>query len=161
MILRPGDILAWRVSPGAPLLERFIGWCQHAVLKQTTSSAYQYYHISFVAANPKYHYSSQPPKIDKFLLPDPLPDNVEVYRLNMPITDTGLAAVFAYAESRRGSWYPILGVLTAGALQGNLEFCSQYTEDAFAHYPVLLCENIRFTTPDDVVNSRCLVRATN
>lgn len=157
MILEPGDILLWRIYPGASLLDRFVGWGENKILKQAPISKYQYYHVAFVAANPKNYYSAQPPKIDKFLVPDPLPDNVEVYRWVEPLSSDGLNKVFQYAESRRGSWYPFLGVLTAGWLSGNLEFCSQYTEDSFAHYPRLLSPNIRFTTPDDIASSSELI----
>jgi len=150
MILQPGDILLWRVVPGLPLYERFIGWSQLRVLKQKGVTGQQYYHCALVAANPKSYYSSQPPKIDKFVLPDPLPSNVEVWRLNEPLDPLKLALVFQYAESRRGKWYPLLGVITAGWLQGNQEFCSQYLEDSYAHYPVLLCNDIRFATPDGI-----------
>ena len=156
MIL-PGDILAWRVDPKAPVIDRLIGWGESKIGQVAPKDA-QYYHVAFIAANPKYFYSSQPPYINKFLLPDIMPFNVETYRTKMTLQPEGLANVFQYAESRRGRLYPFMGVLTLGWLQGNLEFCSQLVEDSFAHYPLLLCPDIRFTTPDDIVNSLLLER---
>lgn len=157
MTLQPADILLWRVGPGSSWIDRLIGWGE-SFIHQKTPQGYQYYHVGFVAANPKNYYQSKPPIIDKFIVPDPLPKNVEVYRFKQLLTPDNLANVFQYAESRRGKWYPFLGVLTAGWLQGNLEFCSQYTEDSFAHYPVLLCQNIRFTSPDDIAGSSLLIK---
>lgn len=152
MELQPADILLWRIVKDSLWFERFIGWGEYHVLKEGKAD-YQYYHIAFVAANPKYYYSSQPPSIQKFLAPDQWPDNVEVFRRKEPFDPESLSNVFQYAESRRGRIYPFLGVFTAGWLQGNLEFCSQLTEDAFAHYPLLLCPDIRFSTPDDIASS--------
>ena len=156
-MIQAGDVLLWRVGPGAPLLDRFIGWGE-SLIKQRTPQGYQYYHVAIVSASPKFMYSSQPPKIDLYPVPDPMEDHIEVYRLKGGASPQGLTNVFAYAESRRGRWYPFLGVLTAGWLQGNLEFCSQLTEDAYCEYPVALCEDIRFTSPDDIASSKFLTR---
>lgn len=150
VILQPGDLLLWKVVPGAPLIDRLIGKGEQLMGDQVGSMAY--YHVAFVAANPKNYYSSQPPKIDKFVIPDPFWPNVEIRRIP-DLDPIKLSLVFQYAESRRGSWYPFLGVLTAGWLSGNQEFCSQYAEDSFAHYPLLLSNNVRFSTPDAIASS--------
>lgn len=147
--LVPGDILAWRVDPQASLVDRLIGWGEQKVLKDGTNG-YAYYHISVVSRNPKQHYSAQPLKIDIYDLPDPLPDHVEVYR-KPNLDPISLERVFVYGDSRKGKLYPILGVLTAGWLSGNLEFCSQYTVDMWFQYTLNLSTNPRFSTPDNVV----------
>lgn len=160
MTVQPGDILLWRVVPGAPLLDRLIGWGE-SKLKQRTATGYQYYHVAFVAADPKLMYSAQPPRIQLYPIPDPLPEYIEVWRLKERVTAHGLSNVFAYANLRLGKWYDFIGVLTAGFLEiGGLEFCSQLTEDAYCEYPVALCENIRFSSPDDIANSKHIARVT-
>lgn len=157
-MIQPGDLLLWRVDPQASLVDRLIGWGE-SKLRQRTPQGYQYYHVAFVSADPKYMYSSQPPCINLYPIPDPLPSYIEVYRLKDLANEAGLAFVFAYAESRRGRWYDFLGVLTAGLIEvGGLEFCSQLAMDAFVHYPVCLCENIRFASPDDIAGSDKLIR---
>lgn len=158
--LQPGDILAWRVDKEAPIWDRLIGWGE-SLIKQRTPQGYQYYHVAIVSPDVQRMYSSQPPKIDLYPVPDPLPSHIEVYRLKGGAAFPGLANVFKYAESRRGRWYPMLGVITAGWLQGNLEFCSQLTEDSFCQYPVALCQNIRFSSPDDIAASSALIRITS
>ena len=156
--LQPADILLWRVDPKASFWDRLIGWGESKI-GELTPQGYQYYHVGFVAANPKNYYQAKPPKLDKFILPDPFDFNIEVYRLKTPPTVEGLARIFAYAESRRGTWYDFLGVATFGFIElGGLEFCSQYTEDSFAHDGILLCPDIRFATPDDIAASESLVR---
>jgi hypothetical protein len=156
-MIQSGDLLLWRVDSNAGWVDRLIGWGE-SLIKQRTPQGYQYYHVAFVSANPAFMYSSQPPKIDLYPIPDPLPQNVEVWRLKESVSPEGLSNVFRYAESRRGRLYPFLGVLSAGWLQGNLEFCSQYTEDSFCEYPVALCEDIRFTSPDDIAASNLIKR---
>jgi len=151
MTLLPGDLLLWRVDPSASVIDRLVGWGE-SLLKQRSPNG-QYYHVSFVSEDVTQMWSSQPPKIDLYPIPDPLPDHVEVDRLIAPITPAQLSAIFAYAQSRRGRWYPFLGVLTAGWLSGNLEFCSQFTEDSYAAGQIVLSPDIRFTSPDDIANS--------
>ena len=152
MTLQPADLLCWRVTPLAPWIGQLIGWGERQVLHDQKGPA-AYYHIAFIAADTSKMYASKPPKIDLYPIPDPLPPYIEVHRLKVHPTDTQLQAIFTYAESRRGKWYPFLGVLTAGWLSGNLEFCSQYVEDAFAEGQYILCPDIRFSTPDDVAGS--------
>jgi hypothetical protein len=149
VILQPADILLFRVDPGAPLWDRAVGWGER-FLKQTTPQDSQYYHVAFVSIDTTQMYSSQPPKIDLYPIPQPLPSYIQVYRSKVALTPDQLKAIFTYAESRRGRIYPFLGVLTAGWLSGNLEFCSQFAEDSFAEGDVLLSPKIRFTTPDDI-----------
>lgn len=158
--LKPGDILLWRVDQEAPLLDRLIGWGE-SKLKQRAPQGYQYYHVAFLSSAINWMYSSQPPKIDLYPVPNPLPDYVEVYRLRGGATEAGLANVFKYAESRRGRWYDFLGVATAGFVElGGLEFCSLLANDSYCQYPVCLCQNIRFPTPDDFAASGALIRVT-
>jgi len=157
MTLQPGDILLWRVDPGANLLDRFVGWGE-SFLHQKTPQGYQYYHVAFVSMDIRRMYSSQPPKINLYDIPDPLPDNIEVWRLKNPAA-ASWPGIFRYANSRCGRVYPFLGVLTAGWLSGNLEFCSQFTEDSFACGQVVLSQSIRFTSPDDIASSALLTPA--
>jgi hypothetical protein len=99
-------------------------------------------------------YSSQPPKINLYPISDPLPFNVEVYRLKVAPSQDQIAAIFAYAESRRKRCYDFIGVLTVGMVElGGLEFCSKYTEDSFAAGQIVLSSAIQFPTPDQIVCS--------
>jgi hypothetical protein len=156
-MLQPGDVLLWRVVPQAPWKDRLIGWGEN-LIHQVASDGYEYYHVAFVSNDTNQMYSSQPPKIDLYPIPKPLPDYVEVYRTITPLDHVQLINIFKYAESRRGRPYPFIGVLTIGWLSGNLEFCSQYTEDSFACGQVVLSDDIRFTTPDDIANSSLIKR---
>lgn len=155
-MIQPGDILLWRVDPRAPVLDRLIGWGEK-LIKQRGPQDSQYYHVAFVSQDVTQMYSSQPPMIDLYPVPDPIEDHIEIYRLKNPLA-ASWPDIFKYAESRRGRIYPFLGVLTAGWLSGNLEFCSQYTEDSFACGQVVLSSAIRFTSPDDIASSPSLVR---
>jgi hypothetical protein len=156
VILQPADVLCWRVMAGTSWFERLIGWGERRLGDQTGPAAF--YHCAFVAQDTTKMYASKPPKIDLYPIPNSLPSYIEVHRLKVPPSSAQLQAIFAYAESRRGKWYPILGVLTAGWLSGNLEFCSQYTEDSFADGQIVLAPNIRFTTPDDIAASPLLLK---
>ena len=156
MNLQPGDILLWRVDPGAPLLDRLIGWAERRLGDQRSAA---YYHVGFVSNATSLFYEAKPPRVCLAPIPNPLPPYVEVYRLRGSIDPTALRRVLDYADTRIGRLYDFLGVLTAGFIEvGGLEFCSQYTEDSFAAYPVELCPDVKFTTPDDVANSAMLVR---
>lgn len=157
MILQPGDILLWRVDPGAPLLDRLIGWGE-SKLKQRGPSGNQYYHVAFVSRNPKLMYSAQPPRLDLYPVPDPLPPYVEVYRLKDVDFDK-LTDVFLEADKSRGEPYDFLGVFTMGYLEiGRLKFCSRWTFLCFLEYPVTLTPDIEYPTPDDVAGSLSLVK---
>jgi hypothetical protein len=158
MTLLPGDILMFRVDPGAPLLDRLIGWGE-SKLKQRTPQGYQYYHVAFVSADVTRMYSAQPPTINLYPIENPLPSYIEVYRVRGGLSPVQLKDIFNYADSRKGKCYDFIGVGTFGFLEiGGLEFCSQFTEDSFANGQVVLSPDIRFTTPDDVADSPFLVK---
>jgi hypothetical protein len=158
MDTRPGDILLWRVAPGVGLIDRLVGWGESKI-GETTPQGYHYFHVAFIAANPKNYYSSQPPKIDKFICPETWPSYVEQWRLKEALSGSQLNSIFQYAESRRGKLYPFISVLSCGMIQlGGLEFCSQYTEDSFAHGQILLTPDCTFATPDDIASSNVLQR---
>jgi len=156
--LQPADILLWRCDSSASWIDRLVGWGESKI-GETTPQGYHYYHVAFVAANPKNYYSSQPPKVDKFICPQTWSANVEVWRLKMALSGSQLNSIFEYAESRRGKLYPFLSVLSFGMVQlGGLEFCSQYTEDSFAHGQILLSPDCTFATPDDLAASNVIHR---
>ena len=158
MNLQPADLLLWRVDPSAGWFDRLVGWGESKLGLQGPGG-YQYYHVAFVAPNPKNYYSSQPPTINKFICPDTWPTNVEQWRLNFQPSPRQLNSMFQYAESRRGKWYPFIAVATAGMLQiGGLECCSQYTEDTFARGQIFLSPDLMFATPDGIASSPLLQR---
>ena len=128
------------------------------MLKERAPGNAWFYHVAFVSENPKMMYSSQPPKIGLYPIPDPLEDHIDIYRLIRPPAPEQLVSIFKYAAGRVGRWYPFLGVLTAGWLSGNLEFCSQYTEDSFACGQIVLSTDIRFTSPDDIAASPLIAK---
>lgn len=157
-MMQPGDILAWKVNPSAPLKDRIIGWGE-SKLKQATAGGYEYYHVAIVSTNLGWMYSAQPPRINLYPIPNPLPSFVEVYRLKGIVDPIRIGDVLDYCDSRRGRRYDFVGVLTFGMIEfGGLEFCSQLTEDAYERYPICLNEKEQFTTPDDIVNSPLLVK---
>jgi hypothetical protein len=152
MLLQPGDILAWCVTPDAPLVGRMIGWAERQLGDQKGDAAY--YHVAIVSQNITEMYASRPPKIDLYPTPLPLPNYIELHRLRIAPDSDQLKAVFSYAESRRGRPYDFLGVLTVGNVEmGGLEFCSKYVLDCFAEAQIVLAPNVQFPTPDDIGGS--------
>jgi hypothetical protein len=160
-MLQPGDLLLWKVGPGANLLDRLIGWGESKI-GQVFDHGRQYYHVATVSADITLMYSAQPPKIDLYPIPTPLPPYIEIRRLKAGVTPEGLYRVFDYLESRRGRWYDFLGVLTFGMIEvGGLEFCSQLTEDGWMKYPVEISPDSRWTTPDDIAFSDAFITITS
>lgn len=150
MTLQPFDILLWKVSPSASLIERAIGWAEARLGDQQGAA---FYHVGFVSGSSKTFYQSKPPKIQLTPVPDPLPPYIVPYRLIAPPTPAQLTMIFAYANSRLGRPYDFLGVLTAGYVEvGGLEFCSKYTNDSGAAAQIVLSSKIQ-PTPDDIANS--------
>lgn len=159
-MLQPGDILMWRVDPGAPLLDRLIGWGER-MLKQSDSAKKNYYHVGFVGPNYRNVYQSKPPAICCTEIPQPLPDNIEVYRLIVPPTPDQLKSIFTYANSQLGKWYNFLGVLTGGYVQiGSFQFCSQFTWIAYSAAGIQLCPFEFLESPDDIAASDKLTKIT-
>jgi hypothetical protein len=157
MIL-PGDILAFRVDPGAPVLDRLIGWGER-MLKQSNSDKKNYYHVAIASQDPTMMYSAQPPRIGLFPIPAPLPDYIEIYRLINPQSPVELSAMYSYLTSRLGVPYNFLGVLTGGYIQiGSFEYCSQLTWIAETYGNRTLCPYEFLESPDDIVNSKILVQ---
>jgi hypothetical protein len=155
MTLRPLDVLCWRVDKGAPLVGRMIGWAERRLGDQKGTAAY--YHVAFVSADVTKMYSSQPPRINLYPVPSPIPSYVEVRRLTTPPTPEQLKAIFEYADSRISRLYDFMGVCTAGFVEiGGLEFCSKYTLDSFAEGQIVLAPTIQFPTPDDIAASPLL-----
>lgn len=159
-MLQPGDILLWRVDPGAPLWDRLIGWGER-MLKQSNSEKKNYYHVAFVSADPRMMYSAEPPRIALLPVPSPIPDYIEVYRVKSesapgPIQ---LGLIFKYADSQIGRFYNFLGVLTGGYVQvGKFLFCSQFTWIAYSNGGIWLCPYEFLESPDDVAASSLLMR---
>lgn len=156
--LKPADILAFRATPESPIWDRAIGWGEH-ILHRVGSDKRNYYHIAFVSSDTSKMYSAQPPKINLYDIPNPLPSYIEVYRFINPLTTEEKVKLFKYAESKRGTWYNFLGVLTGGFIQiGNVEFCSQYTWISFTYGNRTLCPFEFLESPDDIVNSTLIER---
>jgi uncharacterized protein YycO len=157
-MLQPGDILAFKVGPEAPLLDRLIGWGER-MLKQSNSDKKNYYHIAFVSHDPTHMYSAEPPRIGLLPIPSPIPNYIEVYRLINPPTADQLKQVFTYADSQLGNLYNFLGVLTGGYVQvGKFQFCSQFTWIAYNQGGIDLCPYEFLESPDDIANSKVLVQ---
>lgn len=158
MNLRPGDILLWRIGPGASWIDRLIGWGERK-LGQTNSKVVNYYHVGFVGPGVFKFYQSKPPCICNSDVPIPLPDNIEIYRLKEPLTDDQLQLIFTYSNSQLGKWYNFLGVLTGGFVQvGSFAYCSQFTWQAYTHAGVVLCPWESLESPDDIAASTLLTR---
>lgn len=157
-MIQPGDILLFRVGPGAPWIARIIGWGQRMIGEQG-SSGNAYYHVGFVGPGVFKYYESKPPRICNSDLPPLLPPYMEVYRLKNPLTTEQLQKIFAYANSQIGKWYNLIGVLTFGYIQiGNFAFCSQFTWQAFTYAGVVLCPWESLESPDDIAASDLLSR---
>lgn len=149
-MLQPGDVLMFRVDDGAPLIDRLIAWGER-MLKQSNADKKNYYHVGFVSADPRKYYESKPPRICLTDVPQPLPDYVEVYRPLTPLTPDQLKKIFTYANSKIGTLYNFLGVLTAGYVQiGQFMFCSQFTWVSYSQASFYFCPYEFLESPDDI-----------
>ena len=150
MNLQPGDILLWRVGPGASLIPRLIGWGERK-LRQPGDYAHQYYHVGLVAANPDWFYESTWPRIAYSPVPLPLPPYIEAYRLKVPPTKAQLQKIYAHAESEVGKPYPWWAIATFGFVQfGDFPYCSEYVWRSFTAGGILLCPWDALESPDDI-----------
>jgi hypothetical protein len=150
-MLQPGDVLFFAVTPQAPIWDRAIGWGER-MLKQSNSDKKNYYHVAFVSEDTTKMWSAQPPWIDLYDIPTPLPDYIEVYRPIRPLVPGQLLAIFSYAESVRHTLYNFLGVLTAGYIQvGHFLYCSQFTWIAYSQAGFFFCGYEFLESPDDLV----------
>lgn len=155
--VQPGDILMYRVAPGAKWIDRLIGWGEKVLHKQQGDSPY--FHVAFVGPGVYHIYQSKPPMICNSDIPNPLPDYIEVYRLKEPLTEDQLKKIFTYANSQVGKWYNFLGVITGGFIQiGNFSFCSQFTWQAFTYAGIVLCPWEFLESPDDIAESPLLIQ---
>lgn len=140
----------FRVDKGAPLMSRLIAWGER-MLKQSDSDKRNYYHVGFVSADPRKFYQSKPPCICLSDVPQPLPDYIEVYRPITPLTPDQLKTIFAFADSKLGTLYNFLGVLTGGYVQiGQFMFCSQFTWIAYSKAGFYFCTYEFLESPDDI-----------
>lgn len=161
MILKAGDILIWRIDPGASWVDRLIGWGER-VLRKTSTSQVSYFHVGFVGPGVFKFYQSKPPVICNSDIPTPLPLYIEVYRLKTPLEEDQLGKIYSYANSQLGKWYNFLGVLTGGFIQvGSFSFCSQFTWQAYTYAGIVLCPWESLESPDDIAASDLLLRVTD
>jgi hypothetical protein len=157
-MLQPGDILLWRIDPGAPWIDRLIGWGERR-LGQSSGKPADYYHVGFVSAASGSFYQAKPPRVCLSAVPSPFPAYLEAYRLRVAPAPDALRKVFGYADSRLGKLYDFLGVLTGGFLEaGGLEFCSKFTNDAFSYAGIVLAPSEELISPDDIAASPLLAR---
>lgn len=158
MTLQPGDVLLWRIGPGAPWFDRLIGWGERR-LGQGIKGKADYYHCGFVSRAPNLFYQAKPPRICLSPVPAPFPPYLEAYRLILPPTPERLKAVFDYADSRLGRPYDWMGVLTGGFVEiGNLEFCSKLLNNSFSYAGLVLRPDEELISPDDIAASPLLFR---
>jgi hypothetical protein len=140
----------FRVDSGAPLLSRLIGWGER-MLKQSNAQKKDYYHVAFVSADTTKMWSAQPPWIDLYDIPNPLPPYIEVYRPITPLTQDQLDQIFNFAYSVRHTLYNLLGVLTGGYVQiGHFMFCSQFIWIAYSKAGFYFCSYEFLESPDDI-----------
>ena len=160
-MIQPGDLLLWRVGPGASWIDRLIGWGERR-LGQPSPNGNSYYHVGFVGPGCLKFYQSKPPCICNTTVPDPLPANIEVYRLKVPLTDDQLHRVYNYANSQLGKWYNFLGVLTGGFIQvGDFSFCSQFAWQAYTYAGIVLCPWETLRSPDDIAASPLIAKVSD
>jgi hypothetical protein len=140
------------VTPSAPLWDRAIGWGER-MLKQSNSDKKNYYHVAFVDSDPTLMWSAQPPWIDRYAIPSPLPDYIEVYRPITPLTLGQLTNIFEYAQSVRHTLYNFLGVISGGYVQiGHFLYCSQFVWIAYSKAGFYFCSYEFLESPDDIPN---------
>ena len=158
MILKPADILLWRVAPGAAWLPRLIGWAQDKLLHHP-ENAPDYYHVGMIAQDGISYYESIPPRVTKTDIDWPLPDYVEVYRLIIPPTQDQLKKMFSYAESLQGKLYNVIGIISFGHIQiGDFPYCSQYVWRICTQADILLCPWDELEGPDEIAASLKLMK---
>lgn len=158
MILLPGDILLWKVTPQASLIDRLVGWGERFT-GQVDSTVTNYYHVGIVGVDPLHFYDSAPGGVKNSLIPIPFPLNIEVYRFIQPLTADQLLKMWTYANSQKGVGYNYVGVLTAGLVEVfGKPFCSELVWRIVTYAGRVICPWKTCLTPDDIANSSLLQR---
>ena len=152
MTLQPGDILAWRIGPGASWIDRLIGWGERKT-GQPNSDKVNYYHVAIVGPDASHYYESAPPGgVQNTIVPATLPECIEVYRFKEPLTPDELHKMWTYANAQLGKGYNYIGVLTAGYVQiAGKPFCSELVWDICISATRKLCDWMMCISPDDDV----------
>ena len=157
MILLPGDLLFWRVTPDAPLIDRMIGWGERR-LGEVNSGTVNYYHVAIVGVDPLHYYESKPGGVCNTPVPNPLPSYIEVRRLAEHLTDSQLHAMWIYANSQIGIGYNYIGVLTGGMVEVlGKPFCSELVWRVLTYAGIVVCPWKTCLSPDDVAASSLLI----
>ena len=158
VILKPTDILLWRVSPGSNWIDRLVGWGERFT-SQVNSNQVNYYHVAMVGVDPLHYYDSAPGGVKNSLIPIPLPPNIEVYRFIMPIGDLQQKAMWTYANSQLGTGYNYVGVFSAGLIEVlGKPFCSELVWRMGTYAGVVVCPWKTCLSPDDIAASPILKR---
>lgn len=158
MILKPGDILLWRITPESPWFDRAIGWGETKT-GQVNSKFVNYYHAGIVGVDPLHFYDSRPGGVKNDLIPIPWPSYIEVYRMKVPFTDDELKKMWIYANSQLGVGYNWIGVLTAGLVQiMGKPFCSELVWRIATYAGRFICPWKTCLSPDDIAASLQLER---
>lgn len=158
VVIKPGDILLWRVGPGSSWVDRLIGYGEH-LSGQVNSSTINYYHVAMVGVDVLHLYDSRPGGVDNRPIPVPLSDNIEVYRMKEPLTADELKAMWSYGNSQKGVGYNWIGVLTAGLVEVlGKPFCSELVWRMATYAGRVICPWKTCLSPDDIAASSLLTR---
>jgi hypothetical protein len=153
--LQPSDILLWKVMPGAPLIDRLIGWGERRLGDQVGDAAY--FHVAMVGVDPLHYYESKPGGVCNTPVPNPLPSYIEVRRFITPLKEDELKRMWVYANSQIGTGYNYIGVLTGGMIEVlGKPFCSELVWRIATYEGVVICPWKTCLSPDDIAASSLL-----
>lgn len=159
MILRPGDLLLFRISASSNWLDRLIGWGQRKIHQAPTDASYC--HVAIVGPDSLSIYEAVWPRIHNVVLEIEKIQKtliLETYRVK-GITPEQVERVMAAAKRGVGKRYDVLAILTFGLLQmGPMAVCSQFAYECFLDADIVLCPWADLESPDNIAASPCLIR---
>jgi hypothetical protein len=153
VILQPGDLLFWRIDPGASWVDRLIGWGERR-LHEPHSDTVNYYHVGIVGPDALHYYNSAPGGVKNNPIPNPWPSYIEVRRFIRLLDNIQLDKMWQYANSQIGTGYNYVGVLSAGLIEIlGKPFCSELVWRILTYAGVVICPWETCLSPDDLAAS--------
>lgn len=153
MIVAAGDLIFYPVTPYSGWLQKLIAWGERAIDQAPSSRGYS--HVAIAGPDLQHQYEAWWPRIRN--VPIRL-GGAEVYSIK-DINNVQVSQMMAYCQSRVGTWYDLIAILTLGKIQiGGTEVCSQLAYNAALAAGVALGPPQAFMSPDDDAVSALLVR---
>lgn len=164
-LLKPGDILLYKVIPSSNITAKFIGWAQKFIHRAPTKE--KYCHLAIVDKDTDYVLEAKWPKTRQWKLDWEHLDkcySIELWRVK-GLTSTKVKEVLKWCHSHLGEWYD-LGLFVFGWINfKHAEVCSTFVSKAFAHVKIKFQTSVSYgkkqelITPDEIAsNSKILKR---